>query len=140
MELRFNFFYNYFHLLNKSIIRKKEFHLIISIIDAVIILLKMLNIYVTDYNSNISQIYKGLSPSYYFIHSKTFIKLVPIIIYLIIVNIISIVSLLNNNNKINRIEIIIINIFEILFMRLLFIFFANFFFIFPLYFFFYFLY
>ena len=123
MELRFNFFYNYFHLLNKSIIRKKEFHLIISIIDAVIILLKMLNIYVTDYNSNISQIYKGLSPSYYFIHSKTFIKLVPIIIYLIIVNIISIVFLLNNNNKINRIEIIIINIFEILFMRLLFIFF-----------------
>ena len=131
MELRFNFFYNYFHLLNKSIIRKKEFHLIISIIDAVIILLKMLNIYVTDYNSNISQIYKGLSPSYYFIHSKTFIKLVPIIIYLIIVNIISIVSLLNNNNKINRIEIIIINIFEILFMRLLFIFFCEFLFYLP---------
>ena len=131
MELRFNFFYNYFHLLNKSIIRKKEFHLIISIIDAVIILLKMLNIYVTDYNSNISQIYKGLSPSYYFIHSKTFIKLVPIIIYLIIVNIISIVFLLNNNNKINRIEIIIINIFEILFMRLLFIFFCEFLFYLP---------
>ena len=131
MDFRYNFFYNYFQLLNKSIIRKNEFHLIISIIDTILILLKILNIYQTDYNNNIEKVYKQLSPSFYFSESSIFIKLLPIIIYLIIDNIITIVSLLNNNNKINKIDIIIINIFEILFIRLLFIFFCEFLFYLP---------
>ena len=132
MESRYNFFYNYFQILNKSIIRKIEFHLLISILDAVIILLKLLNIYQTNYNTNIDKVYKKLSPALIFLDSSIVLRILPILIFLIVVYIITIVSLLYGNNKrINKFEMIIINIFEHLFIRILFIFFCEFLFYLP---------
>ena len=132
MESRYNFFYNYFQILNKSIIRKIEFHLLISILDAVIILLKLLNIYQTNYNTNIDKVYKKLSPALIFLDSSIVLRILPILIFLIVVYIITIVSLLFGNNKrINKFEMIIINIFEHLFIRILFIFFCEFLFYLP---------
>ena len=133
MESRYNFFYNYFQILNKSIIRKIEFHLLISILDAVIILLKLLNIYQTNYNTNIDKVYKKLSPALIFLDSSIVLRILPILIFLIVVYIITIVSLLYGNNKrINKFEMIIINIFEHLFIRILFIFFCEFLFYLPI--------
>ena len=121
MESRYNFFYNYFQILNKSIIRKIEFHLLISILDAVIILLKLLNIYQTNYNTNMDKVYKKFSPALFFLDSSIVLRILPILIFLIVVYIITIVSLLYGNNKrINKFEMIIINIFEHLFIRILF--------------------
>ena len=132
MESRYNFFYNYFQILNKSIIRKIEFHLLISILDAVIILLKLLNIYQTNYNTNMDKVYKKLSPVLFFLDSSIVLRILPILIFLIVVYIITIVSLLYGNNKrINKFEMIIINIFEHLFIRILFIFFCEFLFYLP---------
>ena len=126
MDFKFDFFYNYFHILNKSIVRKIFIHIFVSIIDTIIILIKTLNIYYADYNKNINEIYKEMSPSHFFANSKIIIKLLPLIIYLIIVYLILIIAiLLGNNKKISRTEIIIINIFELFFMRLLFIFFCE---------------
>ena len=126
MESRYKFFYNYFQILNKSIIRKIEFHLLISLLDVVIILLKLLNIYQTNYNTNMDKVYKKLSPALFFLDSKIILRILPILIYLIIVYLITIVSLFyGNNKKINKLEMIIINIFEHLFIRILFIFFLR---------------
>ena len=127
MNFRYNFFYNYFHILNKSIIRKKEFHLLLSMIDLIIILVKTLNIYQTGYNANVEKIYKELSPQFFFKGYSMIIKLLPIMIYLIIVYFIIIISLLQGNNKkINKLEMIIINIFELFIIRILILFFFGF--------------
>ena len=132
MDFAYNFFYNYFDILNKSIIRKTHFHLLISIIDAVVILIKILNIYQTDYNSNMDKVVKVLSPSLYFRDYNIILRLLPLFIYLIIVYTIIIKMIFyGNNSKINKFGIIVINIFEFFFIRIIFIFFCTFLFILP---------
>ena len=132
MDFRYNFFYNYFQILNISIIRKTEFHLFLSIIDAVIMLIKALNIYHTNYNTKMDQVYKELSPCLFFRDYSIFLRLVPIIIYLLIIYVILVKMIFYGNNKrINKLEIIIINIFELFFIRILFIFFGEFLFYLP---------
>ena len=129
---KYNFFYNYFQILNKSIIRKQEFHLFLSIVDSVIILLKILNIYQTNYNTHLDKVYKELSPVLYFRDYSIILRMLPACIYLLIVYLISILSLLYGNNKnINKFEMIFINLFELLFVRILFIFFCEFLFYLP---------
>ena len=126
MDFKFNFFYNYFNILNKAIVRKLLIHILISIIDTIIILVKSLNIYYTDYNKNISKTYKEITPSFYLSNYNTIIKLLPIIIYLIIVYLVLFLSLFFwNNNKTTKTKMIIINIFELFFIRILFIFFCE---------------
>ena len=126
MDFKFNFFYNYFNILNKTIVRKLLIHVLISIIDTIIVLVKSLNIYYTDYNKNISKAYKKITPSLYFSDYNTVIKSLPIIIYLIIVYLILFFSIFFwNNNKTTKIKMIIINIFELFFIRILFIFFCE---------------
>ena len=126
MDFKFNFFYNYFNILNKTIVRKLLIHVLISIIDTIIVLVKSLNIYYTDYNKNISKAYKKITPSLYFSDYNTVIKSLPIIIYLIIVYLILFFSIFFwNNNKTTKMEMIIINIFELFFIRILFIFFCE---------------
>ena len=78
------------------------------------------------------KVYKKLSPALFFLDSKIILRILPILIYLIIVYLITIVSLFyGNNKKINKLEMIIINIFEHLFIRILFIFFCEFLFYLP---------
>ena len=126
MDFKFNFFYNYFNILNKTIVRKLLIHVLISIIDTIIVLVKSLNIYYTDYNKNISKAYKKITPSLYFSDYNTVIKSLPIIVYLIIVYLILFFSIFFwNNNKTTKMKMIIINIFELFFIRILFIFFCE---------------
>ena len=132
MDFRYNYYYNYFQLLNKSLLRKKEFHIFLSIIDIAIILFKILNIYISNYNNKFGNINKYISPSIFFRNYSIFIRLLPIMIYLIFVYLILIIYLsCDNNKKINRIDIIIINIFEHFFIRISFIFFCEFIFCLP---------
>ena len=132
MDFRYNYFYNYFQVLNKSIIRKKELHLILSIIDSVVILIKILNIYHTNYNTHIEKVFKEISPSFYFKDYSIILRILPIVIYLLIVYIITILSILyGNNKKINKLEMIIINIYELLFIRIFFTLFCEFLFYLP---------
>ena len=114
-------------MLNKSILRKKQFHIILSIIDTIIILLKLLNIYQTNYNTYMHKIFKELTPALFFRDYSILLRILPIIIYLVIVYIILILSIFHKNNKnLNKFEIIIINLFEVLFLRIFFIFFCEF--------------
>ena len=132
METKSNFIYNYFQLLNKSILRKKEFHSILSIIDTIIILIKLLNIYQTNYNAYMNIVFKELTPVLFFTDYSIFLRILPTTIYLVIVYVILIISLFYyNNKKVNKFEIIIINLFEVLFIRIFFLFFCEFIFFLP---------
>ena len=132
MDFRYKYYYNYFQILNKSILKRKEFHLFVSTIDIAIILLKSLNIYHSNYNNNMSIIHKYMSPSILLRNFSVFSKIIPIIIYLILVYLVLIIYLLQDNNKkISRLDMIIINIFELIFIRISFIFFCEFLFDLP---------
>ena len=132
MDFRYNFYYNYFQILNKSIIRKKEVHLLFSFLDMLIIIIKIMNVYQSGYNSNEDEIFKVMSPALYFKDFSLILKLIPVVLFLIICYIIIIVSFTQGNNKkSNKIEIIIINIYELFFTRLLFLFFFGFLFYLP---------
>ena len=132
MESKYKYYYNYFQILNKSIIRKNGFHLFLSLIDSLIILIKIMNIYQSNYNMYLDKIYLELSPSLHFRKFSMILRILPVLIYLIISYLISIFSILyGNDQKLNKFEIIIINIFEFLFIRICFIFFCEFLFYLP---------
>ena len=127
MNFRFNIFYNYFQILNQAIIRKNEFHFILSTIDTIIILLKILSIYNSSYNNQMRKAIKVIRPSLYLKEFSIIVKLLPVIIYLIIAYLIIFSSLSSDiNKKINKFEMAIINIFELFIIRIFFIFFAEF--------------
>ena len=127
MDFRYHYYYKYFKILNKSILSSKGFHLFLSTIDILIILLKIFNIYHSNYNSKLNNFHKLITPSIFFRDYSIFIRLVPIIIYLILVYLVLIIYLsYDGNKKINKLDIIIINIFELVFIRILFIFFCEF--------------
>ena len=112
MDLGNHFYYDYFKVLDKSLLRKKEFHLFFSTVDIAILLFKILNIYHSNYYKNFSNIHKYVSPSLFLRDYSIFTRLLPIIIYLLFVYLILIVYLLYINNKrINKLDMIIINIF-----------------------------
>ena len=132
MDLGNHFYYDYFKVLDKSLLRKKEFHLFFSTVDIAILLFKILNIYHSNYYKNFSNIHKYVSPSLFLRDYSIFTRLLPIIIYLLFVYLILIVYLLYINNKrINKLDMIIINIFEIFFIRISFIFLCEFIFCLP---------
>ena len=119
-------YYNYYQILNKTIIRAKSFHLLINLVDTFLILMKVLNIYQTNYNSISERSIKFVNLSLLFSKCITIIKLLPIIIYLFIVYLISILYLFNIKKKVYKYDTIIINFFEFLLIRLLFIIFCEF--------------
>ena len=104
METRSNIFYIYFQKLNKSILRKKEFHSFLSMLDIVIIIIKIMNIYQSNYNAHLDKVYKELSPVYY-ICTNRFVNPILSIYYFINDYI--------KNDNIEDIDIII-NIFNFL--------------------------
>ena len=132
MDLRYNLYYNYFQILNKSILRKKEIHIFLSFLDIFIIVVKFLNIYQTGYNADIKKVFKIMSPVLYFKDFSLILKLLPIVLFLIICYLIIIVSFFQGNNKkTNKLEMIIINIYELFLTRLIFLFFFGFLFYLP---------
>ena len=118
-------YYIYFQILNKSIIKNKIFHFLFLLIDMIILILKILEIYHSNYNTT-SKKYIILQLSSFFSNYITIFQLLPIIIYLFITYIILMIYLFSKVKKIKKIDKITINIFEFLFVRLLFVFFCEF--------------
>ena len=119
-------YYNYYQILNKTIIRAKSFHLLINLLDTFLIIIKILNIYQTNYNSISDRSIKFANLSLLFSKYITIIQLLPIIIYLFMAYLISILYLFNIKKKANKFDIIIINFFEFLLLRLLISFYFDF--------------
>ena len=46
-------YYCYYQILNKTIIRNKTFHFLFNLLDTIILLIKILDIFKTNYNTNI---------------------------------------------------------------------------------------
>ena len=49
---KYNIYRNYYKILNKTIIRNKIFHFVFTVLDTVILTIKILDIYHTNYSSN----------------------------------------------------------------------------------------
>ena len=119
-------YYNYYQILNKTIIRAKSFHLLINLLDTFLIIIKILNIYQTNYNSISDRSIKFANLSLLFSKYITIIQLLPIIIYLFMAYLISILYLFNIKKKANKFDMVIINFFEFILIRLLFIIYCEF--------------
>ena len=127
-QKEYHSFYNsYYQVLNKVLFRNKIFHFIFKIFDSIILILKILGIYQSNYNSKLEKSIKFISPYYYLSNYLTIFKLLPIIIYLIIGYSISIrYSFSRIKKKTNKFDIILINFFEFFEVRLFFIFYIEF--------------
>ena len=117
-------YYRYFQIMNKSILKNKIFHFIFLLLDLIILIFSLLNIYRTNYNTLSDLI--DLKLTSFFENHITIIRLLPLIIYLILVYLILLSYFLLNTKKVKKMDKIIINIFEFLFVRLLFIFYCKF--------------
>ena len=119
--------YGYFQILSKKIIKNKGFHFILSLLDTLIIILIILDIYQSNYNSNPNNSIKYLKITSFFSNKLEFCKLLILIIYLIFGYTISIFYTLSNvSRRDNKFDIILINFFEFFLVRLLFTFFCEF--------------
>ena len=118
--------YNYYQMLNKTIIKNKGFHIIFTLFDTMILIIKILDIYQTNYNSYLNKSIKYLKISSLFVNYSPIFKVLPLIIYLALGYFISLFYFFSNTKqKINKIDIILINFFEFFVVRLLFIFFCE---------------
>ena len=116
--------YSYYQILNKTIIKNKGFHIIFTLFDTLITIIKILDIYQTNYNSYPNKSIKYLKITSLFANSLPIFKFLPIIIYLVLGYFISLFYFFSNiTKKVSKLDIILINFFEFLLMRLFFIFF-----------------
>ena len=72
--------YNYYQILNKTIIRNKAFHFLFNILDTLLSLLKILDVYKTHYNLFPNNSLKYINVVSYFSNYSKIIKLIPLII------------------------------------------------------------
>ena len=120
-------FYSYYQILNKTIIRNKAFHFLLNLLDTTLILLKILEVYHSNYNVRENSTIKFINLISYFSNYSIIFKLIPLTIYLIIGYVIFIIySLSSATKKCNKFDMIIVNFFEFLLIRLLFSFFCDF--------------
>ena len=118
-------FYSYYQILNKSIIKSKAFHSFLATVDAIILLLKTLDIYQKNYNINDTKI-KYINLAYLFDSFPIIIKILPLIVYLLIGYAILFIYILSNFQKeVNKFDKIVINFFELFIMRFFFIFYSE---------------
>jgi len=119
--------YSYYQILNKALIKNKGFHLIFTLLDTLITIIKILDIYQANYNIYSEKSIKYLKISALFTNCLTLFKLLPIIIYLALGYFIFLFYFFSSINKsVKKIDIILINFFEFFLVRLLFIFFCEF--------------
>ena len=119
--------YSYYQILNKTLINNKAFHMTFIILDNLITIVKILDIYQTNYNSNPKKSIKYLKLSTLFENNLTIFKFLPVIIYLALGYSIFLFYFFSNiTKKVIKIDIILINFFEFILVRLLFIFFCEF--------------
>ena len=133
---KFLSYYNYYIILNKTVIKNKAFHFLFSMVDNIILILKILDIYKAKYNISNETIIKYLKPVKFFTDNLEVYKKIPIISYLFIGYLISISFLfIRNKIKVGKIDMILMNFFEFFLVRFFFIFYNEFLFgLKPLYF------
>ena len=120
-------YYCYYQILNKTIIRNKTFHFLFNLLDTIILLIKILDIFKTNYNTNIDNKINYFKPAFLCLNQPIMIRLLPLIIYLFLGYLISIVYLFSNvRKKVHQIDEIVMNFFEFFIIRLLFIFYNEF--------------
>ena len=120
-------YYCYYQILNKTIIRNKTFHFLFNLLDTFILLIKILDIFQTNYNTNLEKAIKYIKPALFFSNFPTLIRLLPLIVYLFLGYLISIYYLFSNvRKKVHQIDVIAMNIFEFFIIRLFFIFYNEF--------------
>ena len=120
-------FHTYYLILNKTIIRNKGFHFIINLLDSIILLLKILDVYHSHYGTITNSPIKFINIVSIFSKDSTIIRLIFLIIYLSISYTISIIyNLLSPTRKCNKLDIIIINFFEFFLVRILISFYFDF--------------
>ena len=73
---KYHIYRNYYKILNKALIRNKIFHFIFTALDTVILTIKLLDIYHTNYSGNTNKSINYLKPDYYFSNYSTMIYLV----------------------------------------------------------------
>ena len=113
-------FYNYYQILNNTIIRNKIFHFLFGLLDTLLTLIKILNIYKTSYNTLPDNSLKYIKVSSFVSNNSRIIKLLPLIIYLAMGYAISIIyCLVGSIKKCQKLNILLINLFEFLLIRLL---------------------
>ena len=120
-------YYCYYQILNKTIIRNKTFHFLFNLLDTFILLIKILDIFQTNYNTNLEKAIKYIKPALFFSNFPTLIRLLPLIVYLFLGYLISIYYLFSNvRKKVHQIDVIAMNIFEFFIIILFFIFYNEF--------------
>lgn len=128
MAEKYNIYRNYYKILNKTLIRNKLFHVIFTVLDTMILAIKILDIYHTNYSSNPDKSINYLKPVYYFSNYSTILKLIPILVYLVIEYSFTIVyTMMRDYKKFNKKHnIAFVNILEFCLNRFLFIFYCEF--------------
>ena len=120
---KFLSYYNYYIILNKTVIKNKAFHFLFSMVDNIILILKILDIYKAKYNISNETIIKYLKPVKFFTDNLEVYKKIPIISYLFIGYLISISFLfIRNKIKVGKIDMILMNFFEFFLVRFFFYF------------------
>ena len=113
-------FHTYFQILNKTVIRNKGFHFIIDLIDIIILLLKILDVYNSYFNTVYNSRIKFINIISLLVNYSIIYRLFILTLYLIFsYTIIIIYNLLDPTKKCNIFDIIIINFFEFFLIRLL---------------------
>ena len=116
---KYNIYNNYYHILNNTIIKNKLFHFLFINVDTIIMLVKILDIYQTNYVNNSKYFTKYLKPSSLLSGYIMIIKLLPIILYLLICYLISILYFfVISAKKTNKFDKILINLLEFFFKKI----------------------
>ena len=112
--------HSYYQILNKTIIRNKEFHFVVNLLDAIIILLRLIDAYHSNFISAENHSIKIMNLFSFFRNFSIIYKVIILTSYLAISFAIYIsYNLLNSYKKFNKFDTIIINFFEFFLIRLL---------------------
>ena len=111
---------NYYQILNKTIIRNREFHFMVNLLDSLILLLRLLDVYHSYFKNTKNHSIKILNFFSFFRNYALIYKLIILIAYLVISYAIYIFyNLSNTNKKYNKFDTVVINFFEFFLIRIL---------------------
>ena len=118
--------HNYYQILNKSIIRNKGFHFVINLLDTIILLIKILDVYHSSFSIPTNNSIKFINLIYYLKIYSIIYKLIVLGIYLLISYTICIFYSFFRRKKCKKLDEIIINFFEFFLIRILISFYFDF--------------
>ena len=111
---------SYYQILNKAIIRNREFHFMVNLLDNIILLLRLLDVYHSYFNNATNHSNKIMNFISFFRNYELIYKLIILIAYLVFsYTIYLFYNLSNANKKYNKFDTIVINFFEFFLIRIL---------------------